>query len=134
MIDTSPSIPIDLSLSLSLSCLQKPLTARSGVDLGRRTKKMNFLRNWFHSRSDSTQPDTVKVKKTDSILIVGGGTWGASTALHLARRGYKDVTVLDPYEIPSPIAAGNDINKIVEQGKLPMRSTKREVGGEGSLI
>jgi sarcosine oxidase/L-pipecolate oxidase len=51
-----------------------------------------------------------------SILIVGAGTWGCSTALHLARRGYKYVTVLDPYELPSPISAGNDVNKIVEQG------------------
>lgn len=47
------------------------------------------------------------------ILIVGCGTWGASTALHLARRGYKNVTVLDPYQLPSEISAGNDINKIV---------------------
>lgn len=53
-----------------------------------------------------------------SILIVGCGTWGSSTALHLARRGYKNVTVLDPYEVPSAISAGNDVNKIVEQGLL----------------
>ncbi|KAJ9381879.1 hypothetical protein DTO063F5_6006 [Paecilomyces variotii] len=52
---------------------------------------------------------------TDStILIIGAGTWGCSTALHLARRGYKHITVLDPYAVPSPIAAGNDINKISE--------------------
>lgn len=49
-----------------------------------------------------------------SILIVGAGTWGCSTALHLARRGYKNVRVLDPYGVPSPIAAGNDVNKIME--------------------
>jgi len=49
-----------------------------------------------------------------TILIVGAGTWGCSTALHLARRGYKRVTVLDPYPVPSPISAGNDINKILE--------------------
>jgi len=53
--------------------------------------------------------------KSSPILIVGGGTWGSSTALHLARRGYSNITVLDPYNVPSPIAAGNDINKIVEQ-------------------
>lgn len=51
-----------------------------------------------------------------SVLIVGAGTWGSSTALHLARRGYKRVTVLDPYPVPSAISAGNDVNKIVEQG------------------
>ncbi|KAL4924060.1 NAD(P)/FAD-dependent oxidoreductase [Aspergillus undulatus] len=56
--------------------------------------------------------------KASTILIIGAGTWGCSTALHLARRGYTNVTVLDPYEIPSPIAAGNDVNKIVEHKEL----------------
>lgn len=61
---------------------------------------------------------------TDStILIIGAGTWGCSTALHLARRGYKHITVLDPYPVPSPIAAGNDINKISEHS-----------GAEGTYI
>ncbi|UJO21627.1 L-saccharopine oxidase [Fulvia fulva] len=50
--------------------------------------------------------------KQSSILIIGCGTWGASTALHLARRGYQNLTVLDPYDVPSTISAGNDINKI----------------------
>ncbi|KAF1348510.1 fructosyl amine:oxygen oxidoreductase-like protein [Delphinella strobiligena] len=53
-----------------------------------------------------------------SILIVGAGTWGCSTALHLARRGYKKITVLDPYPVPSPISAGNDVNKILEMGSF----------------
>lgn len=48
------------------------------------------------------------------ILIIGGGTFAWSTALHLARRGYSHVTVLDRYTVPSPISAGNDVNKIVE--------------------
>ncbi|KXT18824.1 hypothetical protein AC579_8209 [Pseudocercospora musae] len=55
---------------------------------------------------------SAKDLKSSSILIVGAGTWGSSTALHLARRGYKDVTVLDPYDFPSAISAGNDVNKI----------------------
>jgi sarcosine oxidase/L-pipecolate oxidase len=61
------------------------------------------------------------------ILIVGAGTWGCSTALHLARRGYKNITVLDAYEVPSPISAGNDVNKIVEQGTFfrPMNAKSR---------
>ncbi|KAK9769610.1 putative FAD dependent oxidoreductase [Seiridium cardinale] len=58
---------------------------------------------------------TTKLLKDSSILIVGGGTWGCSTALHLARRGYSKVTVLDAHPVPSPISAGNDVNKIVEQ-------------------
>ena len=52
--------------------------------------------------------------KASSILIIGAGTWGCSTALHLVRRGYTNVTVLDTYPVPSPISAGNDINKILD--------------------
>lgn len=38
--------------------------------------------------------------KNDPIIIVGAGAFGLSTALHLARRGYTDVTVFDkqPYD------------------------------------
>ncbi|KAJ5153093.1 uncharacterized protein N7482_009571 [Penicillium canariense] len=61
-------------------------------------------------------PPVLSVKS--SILIIGAGTWGCSTALHLARRGYKSIQVLDPYEVPSPIAAGNDVNKIMEHKEL----------------
>ncbi len=47
------------------------------------------------------------------ILIVGGGgTMGSSAALHLARRGYKDITILDVFPIPSYNSAGNDLNKV----------------------
>ncbi|KAH8601751.1 oxygen oxidoreductase [Bisporella sp. PMI_857] len=53
-----------------------------------------------------------------SIIIVGAGTWGCSIALHFVRRGYSNITVLDPYELPSPIAAGNDVNKIVEEASF----------------
>jgi sarcosine oxidase / L-pipecolate oxidase len=56
------------------------------------------------------------------IIIIGGGTWGLSTALHLARRGYTEITVLDAHPIPSPISAGNDVNKIVEQGMISHKS------------
>ena len=56
--------------------------------------------------------------KETSIIIVGAGTWGCSSALHLARRGYKNITVLDPYAVPSPISAGDDVNKILEVGNF----------------
>ncbi|CAJ2505487.1 Uu.00g128810.m01.CDS01 [Anthostomella pinea] len=61
---------------------------------------------------------STELSKQSDILIVGGGTWGCSSALHLARRGYENVTVLDAHPIPSPISAGNDVNKIVEQGSF----------------
>jgi sarcosine oxidase/L-pipecolate oxidase len=38
--------------------------------------------------------------KNDAIIIVGAGVFGLSTALHLAKRGYTNVTVFDrqPYD------------------------------------
>lgn len=42
---------------------------------------------------------------------------GSSTALHLARRGYRDVTILDTFPIPSAQSAGNDLNKIAGGGE-----------------
>ncbi|EON68942.1 hypothetical protein W97_08200 [Coniosporium apollinis CBS 100218] len=61
-----------------------------------------------------------------SILIIGGGTWGCSAALELARRGYKNITVLEGHPIPSPIAAGNDVNKIMEEAEPSPNDTDEE--------
>ncbi|OUM53153.1 hypothetical protein BVG19_g2414 [[Candida] boidinii] len=47
-----------------------------------------------------------------SVLIVGCGVFGLSTALELAQKGYK-VTALDAYPIPSPWSAATDYNKII---------------------
>ncbi|KAG9523675.1 fructosyl amine:oxygen oxidoreductase, partial [Aureobasidium melanogenum] len=66
------------------------------------------------------------LSKDSKILIVGGGTWGCSTALHLARRGYKNVTVLEAHPIPSPISAGNDVNKIMEEGEPSENDTEEQ--------
>lgn len=52
--------------------------------------------------------------KNAKIVIVGGGTFGLSTALWLVRNEYKNVTVIDLYEIPSEISAANDVNKIIQ--------------------
>ncbi|EEB95831.1 hypothetical protein MPER_05142 [Moniliophthora perniciosa FA553] len=47
------------------------------------------------------------------ILIVGGGCFGISTAYHLLRRGFMDVTVIDRSDIlPAKDAASNDFNRI----------------------
>jgi sarcosine oxidase / L-pipecolate oxidase len=52
--------------------------------------------------------------KRDTVIIVGAGAWGLSTALHLHQAGYTDITVLDrANDIPSPHSAAYDLNKIV---------------------
>ncbi|KAL2136226.1 hypothetical protein VTI74DRAFT_4856 [Chaetomium olivicolor] len=49
-----------------------------------------------------------------SVLIVGGGTFGLSTAYRLAKAGYKHITVLEQSpSIPSDSSAGHDLNKII---------------------
>ena len=46
------------------------------------------------------------------VVIVGAGCFGLSTAYHLLKRGYKDVTVLDRSSVlPALDAASTDISK-----------------------
>lgn len=53
-------------------------------------------------------------RKNSSIVIVGGGAFGLSTALHLVEHGYNNITVLEQGEqIPAGQSAANDLNKIV---------------------
>lgn len=47
-----------------------------------------------------------------STLIIGAGTFGLSTAYHLALRGYNDITVVDRYPPPSRGSAMYDLNKM----------------------
>jgi sarcosine oxidase/L-pipecolate oxidase len=37
----------------------------------------------------------ISLEKDESILIIGAGVFGLSTALHLGQRGYTNVTVID---------------------------------------
>ncbi|EFE31740.1 fructosyl amine: oxygen oxidoreductase [Trichophyton benhamiae CBS 112371] len=60
-----------------------------------------------------------QLSKDSHIVIIGAGTWGISTALHLVRRGYTNIKVLDKYPLPSPISAGNDVNKFLELDSSP---------------
>ncbi|KAI0260175.1 FAD dependent oxidoreductase [Gloeopeniophorella convolvens] len=56
----------------------------------------------------------MSISKDDSILIVGAGCFGISTAHHLLQRGYTNITVLDRSEtLPAPDAASTDLNKVV---------------------
>lgn len=47
-----------------------------------------------------------------SILVVGAGISGATSALELRRRGH-DVTLLDPGPLPHPDASSTDVSKAV---------------------
>ena len=63
--------------------------------------------------------------KQKPIVIVGAGVFGLSTAFHLLRRGYEDVTVLDrAKELPARDGAGYDMNKSTFISLLP-RATAR---------
>ncbi|KAF7595993.1 hypothetical protein BBP40_003772 [Aspergillus hancockii] len=54
------------------------------------------------------------VSKSAPIAIVGGGAFGLSTALHLSRDGYSNISVFEQDDqIPPRYSAANDINKIV---------------------
>ncbi|KAF8995385.1 FAD dependent oxidoreductase [Cyathus striatus] len=54
------------------------------------------------------------ILSSDKIVIIGAGCFGLSTAYHLLKRGYTDVTVLDRSPIlPAQDAASNDINRVV---------------------
>ncbi|THY21226.1 fructosyl amino acid oxidase [Aureobasidium pullulans] len=49
----------------------------------------------------------------ESIVIVGAGVFGLSTALELSRRGYTDITVLDRHTPPVPDGSSVDISRII---------------------
>lgn len=51
--------------------------------------------------------------KTETILVVGAGDFGLSTALELKARGYRNVTVLDRYLPPVPDGSSVDISRII---------------------
>lgn len=52
------------------------------------------------------------MNRSAPIVVVGAGTFGLSSAWHLVRGGYKNVTVLDRHPPPSVASAGYDLNKI----------------------
>ena len=47
-----------------------------------------------------------------SVVIAGAGIFGLSAALELRARGYA-VTVVDPGPVPHPLAASNDVSRMV---------------------
>ncbi|KAH8691443.1 putative sarcosine oxidase [Talaromyces proteolyticus] len=55
----------------------------------------------------------MSLSKDSSILIIGAGTFGTSTAFHLAKRGYTNIVCIDRHPWPSQDSAGYDLNKII---------------------
>lgn len=53
------------------------------------------------------------LSKNESILIVGAGVFGLSTALELNRRGYTNITVVDRYAPPAIDGSSVDISRII---------------------
>ncbi|KAF4456032.1 hypothetical protein F53441_1753 [Fusarium austroafricanum] len=53
------------------------------------------------------------VSKNESIVIVGAGVFGLSTALELKKRGYRHVTVLDRYLPPVVDGSSVDISRVI---------------------
>lgn len=64
----------------------------------------------LHSR-DSQQRQNI-LATMSSVLVVGCGVMGLSSAIALAERGHQ-VVAMDSYEVPSPWSAACDFNKIV---------------------
>ncbi|CAG8935542.1 unnamed protein product [Penicillium salamii] len=52
-------------------------------------------------------------RKNDSIIIIGAGIFGLSTAMELTQRGYTNITVLDRYQAPVPDGSSVDISRII---------------------
>lgn len=53
-------------------------------------------------------------EKDAPIAIIGAGCWGLSSAYHLCKQGYTNITVFDrASQLPSQYSAANDLNKIV---------------------
>ena len=46
------------------------------------------------------------------MLVIGAGIFGLTAALELQQRGYQ-VTVADPGPVPHPLAASNDVSRMV---------------------
>ena len=65
--------------------------------------------------------NTTAPSKDDAIIIIGAGVFGLSTAIHLAKRGYRHVTVFDKQPFDETLysylngadSASADLNKII---------------------
>lgn len=88
----------------------------------------------LHEQDSSIHTDRVG-KDARVVIVGGGGTMGSSTALHLLRRGYTDVRILDKWPSPSADSAGNDLNKVSHRFKRgPAQLTRQIAGSDGTGV
>jgi hypothetical protein len=94
-------------ITCSLNGVAYPPSNRKLTYMPQRLDRLSFKLTYIRrgNSTSSTEPSnsinmSTPPAKTDSIIIVGAGIFGLSTAIHLARRGYTNVTVFDkqPYE------------------------------------
>ncbi|KAJ4288649.1 hypothetical protein N0V90_011886 [Kalmusia sp. IMI 367209] len=65
------------------------------------------------STSTASTTNVKPLKHNDTIIIIGAGIFGLSTACELAKRGYTNVTVLDRYPPPVPDGSSVDISRVI---------------------
>lgn len=70
----------------------------------------------------SDSPASPPLRPDSRIIIVGSGVFGVSTALWLARAGYRDVTVLD---MQDTAAAGYDPKRGIDSASADMNKIVR---------
>lgn len=74
------------------------------------------------------------MNKEDSIIIVGAGIFGLSTALHLASSGYSDVTVFDRHAVDKTRYSYLEGCDGASAGKLPCTAASAEPRLSNSLL
>lgn len=106
----------------------RPLTQKQvGCTLRHAASRQNIqMVTASTTASDSTGPSvSAAFSKPTSTAVVGGGPAGLATAIMLARRGYRHITVLERLEEPpAPSSA--------EWGN-PERSYNLGIGGRGQM-
>jgi sarcosine oxidase subunit beta len=88
---------------------------------------------------------TEPFKKTADVVIIGGGCNGTSTALHLAKRGVKNVVLLEKNYLASgatedsmgnfrPYSTNEETVKLLQKGLETFKNFNQEIGGDVGFI
>jgi len=63
----------------------------------------------------------MNIPTTADIVIIGGGVMGASAAYHLAKRGLKNIVLLEKEEFFGTGATGRSITRSAKASRLRCR-------------